>query len=360
MLPTCAVTCTVFDQSGNPDVGAIVKAKLSYYDVYEEGFVAPEEIVGIADDSGKCVLELWPNELGLISKPSYYSITIVSSSGKTLRTSAVVPNVLEAELHQIAELQTFEGKTEGQLLLEAAVQAAGDAASRAESSAIEATLALQSTQDIYESVKSASISFNPTHLVIPADVEGVVDFTDSIGKSAQVSVIRGSEDETALWDLGISATGVSATFDSVTKILTVIGFASETDTGYVDVTASRLGYSPLVQRLSVVKVRQGEAGASGVNYSISIESTNGDIFKPGQETATLLIAHVFRNGVEITDELSAAQFKWRRVSYYPQEPPYDDATWNALYTAGYKQIEVTTEVVQDRATFHCDVLVDTV
>ena len=100
----------------------------------------------------------------------------------------------------------------------------------------------------------------------------------------------------------------------------------------------------------------GAKGEDGVTYSVEVESTNGTVFRPGQSTSTLLIAHVFRNGVEITSELSGSAFRWRRVSHEDPAPPNDDAAWNLLYASGYKQIVVTTDSVQNRATYHCDVL----
>lgn len=93
----------------------------------------------------------------------------------------------------------------------------------------------------------------------------------------------------------------------------------------------------------------------GVRYAVEIESTNGDVFRVGQGLTTYLIAHVFRNGIEVTDQIPDSQFKWRRVSFYPQGAPLDDATWNAAYASGYKQIMVTASSVEARATFHCDI-----
>ena len=101
----------------------------------------------------------------------------------------------------------------------------------------------------------------------------------------------------------------------------------------------------------------GAKGDDGVTYNIDIESTNGNIFRPGQGSATLLIAHVYRNGVDITDELPGSVFRWRRVSYEDPEPPNNDAAWNSLYQSGYKQVMVTTDSIMNRATYHCDILI---
>lgn len=95
---------------------------------------------------------------------------------------------------------------------------------------------------------------------------------------------------------------------------------------------------------------------SGVAWDIQVESVNGTIFRVGQSKTTMLIAHVFRNGVDVTAQIQESRFRWRRVSYEIVPPPNDDAAWNALYATGYKQIQVTVDTVYCKATFHCDVM----
>ncbi len=96
--------------------------------------------------------------------------------------------------------------------------------------------------------------------------------------------------------------------------------------------------------------------AAAVNWEVVVESVNGTEFRPGQGTQTLLIAHVFRNGLEVTNTIPQADFRWRRVSIVDPHPPADDATWNSLYAAGYRQVLVNVDDVASRATFHCDIL----
>lgn len=94
----------------------------------------------------------------------------------------------------------------------------------------------------------------------------------------------------------------------------------------------------------------------GTSFIMTIESTNGTVFRPGQNSTTLLKARLFKNGAEVTDETPASWFRWRRVSGIPQEAPNDDATWNNLYLAGYKQISLNVDDVYARASFFCDIL----
>lgn len=92
------------------------------------------------------------------------------------------------------------------------------------------------------------------------------------------------------------------------------------------------------------------------NLTTVIESTNGDVFKPGENTTTTLIPHCFRNGIEITDTLPDSAFKWTRVSRFPQSPPNDDETWNFNHASGYRTVEITTDSIYARATYKVEIL----
>jgi len=90
----------------------------------------------------------------------------------------------------------------------------------------------------------------------------------------------------------------------------------------------------------------------GTTFLTIIESTNGDTFRVGLSQSTLLIAHVFSNGVAVTDSLPLTDFRWRRLS----KDTVADALWNIGHLSGYKQISVGIDDVQARATFFCDII----
>lgn len=94
----------------------------------------------------------------------------------------------------------------------------------------------------------------------------------------------------------------------------------------------------------------------GQLFLLTIESSAGTVFRVGQNTSTLLKARLFKNGAEVTDVTPEAWFRWRRVSAIPQPPPHDDASWNALYQSGYRQLSINVDAVFSRATFFCDVV----
>lgn len=88
-------------------------------------------------------------------------------------------------------------------------------------------------------------------------------------------------------------------------------------------------------------------------YRLVISSSNGNIFKNGN-IKTILYATVFSWDENITDTLDENQFIWTRVS----DDPEADAVWNADHFGGSKSIEITSDDVEVRATFFCD-LIDT-
>lgn len=88
-------------------------------------------------------------------------------------------------------------------------------------------------------------------------------------------------------------------------------------------------------------------------YRLVISSSNGNIFKNGI-IQTTLYATVFSWDENITDSLDPNQFIWTRVS----DDDEADAVWNANHFGGAKSIEITSDDVNVRATFFCD-LIDT-
>lgn len=113
-VPTVAVICTASDQNGPPVAGAVYTAKLNSTEIYL-GFVVPEMVKGTADVNGVCVLQLWPNALGVAG--SLYDITATNpdTGKKFLKATVAVPNV-GCNLHDILVQEPYP-------LLDAAAQA---------------------------------------------------------------------------------------------------------------------------------------------------------------------------------------------------------------------------------------------
>lgn len=126
MATTVNVLVKATDQNNGPVANARVTAKLSHDDIDATyGYIVPEEIVGTTDASGQVTLALWPNELG--STSSYYDFKITNpDTAKTIRLTATIPNS-DCQLHLVADLPPYPGKSDGQLVIDAAVAAVAPA-----------------------------------------------------------------------------------------------------------------------------------------------------------------------------------------------------------------------------------------
>jgi len=152
-LPTCNVLCSIYDDAGVPISGATITARLNQYEVYL-GYVVPQLITGTTNENGQVTLALWPNQLG--STESMYVVKIFPPNGKSLTVNAVIPNVASTELHLVAELPAYTGKTDGQLILDAAVAAGAIAVSKAAEAAASATNAATSATNAATSATTST------------------------------------------------------------------------------------------------------------------------------------------------------------------------------------------------------------
>lgn len=105
--------------------------------------------------------------------------------------------------------------------------------------------------------------------------------------------------------------------------------------------------------IKVYKYKTGwaKAKAGTEPYTVTIFSTNGNMFKNGI-TQTELYAKVYKGSLEVTDQLDSSKFKWTRVS----NNEVSDIAWANSHLAGSKTIMVTEEDVFERATFNCTIL----
>jgi hypothetical protein len=96
---------------------------------------------------------------------------------------------------------------------------------------------------------------------------------------------------------------------------------------------------------------QGPKGEDGSSFTVSIESSNGSVFRPGQADTTLS-CRIFRNTVEITEALDASRFRWERLSADGE----DDGRWNTSTKAiGHKSIEIKSADCVGRTVFSCGI-----
>lgn len=93
------------------------------------------------------------------------------------------------------------------------------------------------------------------------------------------------------------------------------------------------------------------SGSDGKSaYHVEIISDSGHIFKNGIIN-TQLRAILYYGDIDVTDITDANRFKWTRVSY----DVVGDSLWNSQHAGGSKNILVSSEDINKRATFFCEV-----
>lgn len=122
----------------------------------------------------------------------------------------------------------------------------------------------------------------------------------------------------------------------------------------LDPTANKLVLGgvikPLTGMISGTKGLDGEDGEDAIVYNVEILSSNGNIFKNGIIN-TVLSCHVYMNDEEITSQIDAGRFRWKKIN----NDGTHDTAWEASHAGGTKEIAIHTEDVQVRATFTCTV-----
>ena len=99
---------------------------------------------------------------------------------------------------------------------------------------------------------------NDSH-TIPCNTSGTP--TTYAGAVTTMSVFVGASDTSSSWTYSVATSNVSGTASNNNRTYTVTGISA--DTGYVDITASRSGYSSVTKRFSLAKAKQGGTGPQG-------------------------------------------------------------------------------------------------
>lgn len=83
-----------------------------------------------------------------------------------------------------------------------------------------------------------------------------------------------------------------------------------------------------------------------ISYDVSIDSSNGLVFKNGDINSTLSVK-VRKGNEDITDQFTDTQFSWTRVS----KDPNGDKVWNNAHK-NTKMVVITNEDVYVKAIFN--------
>ena len=87
-------------------------------------------------------------------------------------------------------------------------------------------------------------------------------------------------------------------------------------------------------------------------YRLEIISSNGILFK-NNNISTVLFARVWSWDDDVTDQLPESAFIWTRTSDNESADEY----WNQEYGIGKKQLVITTDDVDNNATFSCELII---
>lgn len=96
---------------------------------------------------------------------------------------------------------------------------------------------------------------------------------------------------------------------------------------------------------------QGLPGSDGSSFTVTIESTNGSVFRL-DGVSTTLSCRVWVNTTEVTDDLDASLFCWKRTSSEPASDPSWDTSSKAI---GHKSVDITPQDCAGRTVFSCEI-----
>lgn len=222
------VTVISTDQNGNPVVGARVSVRLNQADVDpDDGYIAPETKTAVTGADGTVVIQLWPNARG--STQSQYECAIPNpDTGRTARFYATIPDS-DCILHEVANLPPYPGKSDGQLVIDAAVAAVAPA--------VAARLGAEAAQGAAEDAASSASADAATASTAASNAltaKGAAESArnDAVAASSAAVTAQGAAEsardaaQAALAD--VTPTADAAVADALSNII-LLGFASEYD-----------------------------------------------------------------------------------------------------------------------------------
>ena len=90
-----------------------------------------------------------------------------------------------------------------------------------------------------------------------------------------------------------------------------------------------------------------------IPYEIVISASRGNVLTRGV-VETIAYAHVYRNGEDVTDQLDASFFIWKRIS----SDSSGDTYWNEQHSIGTKTLRITRSDVLYGAIFRCSLVIN--
>ena len=165
-------------------------------------------------------------------------------------------------------------------------------------------------------------------------------------------MIASSRTDDGKWDWRTFGTGEGFTVD-----LIVAGFLFAGRIQAGTITAGKLAadVGQSLELSSNASIRMTEQSAVAeeieeqIGYRVEISTDAGEVLSDYVKKTTLR-ARVYRGGKEVTNDIAASRFRWKRAS----ADATSDALWNAAH-AGIKQFQLTNADVFFSATYTCEI-----
>lgn len=262
MPNTINVTIRAIDQNGQPLAYAPISARLTNLEVTENlGYVIQESNAVVADANGVAVMALWPNALG--STESSYKFTIRNPNNwQTETIIATLPNN-DCELHNVADLPAYPGKTDGQLAVEEAIAAVAPAL---EAKIAAQTAALEAGISATEAAESAAIT-SSFDITIGTVTEGNVGATlTGTSPNRVLNLVIPKGDTGDKGDTGLTGNSGADGTDGVDGVDGKTAYQLALDAGFT---------GNLNQWLLSLKGDKGDVGNTGLTGDIGLTGAAG-------------------------------------------------------------------------------------
>ena len=266
-IPTVAVTCVAYDQNGNPVAGGNFRFKLDRTEIYN-GFVVPEVVEGVADVNGVCVVNLWPNALGVNSSSYKVQAWNPDTGAKYLNTTAVIPNTA-CDLQNVIQTEPFPPIDQSQQALIAAQAAASTATSQAGIATTKASEAATSATTATTKASEASTSASNAATSATASAGSATAAAGSASTAqtaATTATTKAGEASTSATSAANSATSAAGSASTAT---TKAGEAATSATSAATSATSASGSA------STATTKAGEAATSATAAAGSATSAAG-------------------------------------------------------------------------------------
>jgi hypothetical protein len=224
--PTVAVTCTAFDQGGQPVAGARFRARLDQTEIYN-GFIVQEVVDGLADANGVCVLQLWPNALGVAGSMYLVQAWNPDSGKKFLEATVSVPDSA-CNLHEILTQAPYPAIDAAQQALIAAQAALAPVTAQAGIATTQAGQAAGSAVDALASQLAAA-----------ASQATALDAATAAGLSRDTAQTQAGQATSQASSAGLSASAASTSAGAAQTSATAAGNSAASAAGSADSADSR-------------------------------------------------------------------------------------------------------------------------